>query len=234
MDPKDRVETLIKTKVSSVHKRVAGNDTPEGARYQVEQEEVEAIIAEWPAAPKKVAQGLLDRYGMPNEATPSMLIWHNNGPWKRTVITRDEALHKFPTPHTDYITQTIDYRVPIEKFIEIATFDGSCVPYRTTGEVSATCDNEAANFLSMNLMHDIVQSKRTVEEARKEFAEQTAAWAMSGPAPYTERFHFEVPAASGTPDPDESEMAGAMAHQTVEKVKDTLGSGEAESPTVRP
>jgi len=226
MDPKDRVETLIKTKVSSVHKRVAGNDTPEGARYQVEQEEVEAIIAEWPAAPKKVAQGLLDRYGMPNEATPSMLIWHNSGPWKRTVITRDEALHKFPTPHTDYITQTIDYRVPVEKFIEIAMFDGSCVPYRTTGEVSATCDNEAANFLSMNLMHDIVQSKRTVEEARKEFAEQTAAWAMNGPAPYTERFHFEVPAASETPDPDESEMAGAMAHQTVEKVKDTLGTGE--------
>lgn len=196
--------------MSSVHKRVTGNDTAEGVRYQVEQQEAEGIIAEWPAAPKKVAQGLLDRYGMPNEATPSMLIWHNNGSWKRTVITRDEALHKFPTPHTDYITQTIDYRVPIEKFIEIATFDGSCVPYRTTGEVSATCDNEAANFLSMNLMHDIVQSKRTVEEARQEFAEQTAAWAMNRSAPYTERFHFDVPNATETPDPDQSEMVDAM------------------------
>lgn len=29
MDPKDRVETLIKTKASSVHKRVVGNDTGE-------------------------------------------------------------------------------------------------------------------------------------------------------------------------------------------------------------
>jgi hypothetical protein len=114
------------------------------------------------------------------------------------------------------------------------TFDGSCVPYRTPGEVSATCDNEAANFLSMNLMHDIVQGKRTVEEARKEFAEQTAAWAMSGPAPYTERLHFDVPSASETPDPDEPEMAAAMAHQTVEKVKETLGMGNAESPADRP
>ncbi len=107
MDPKDRVETLIKTKASSLHKRISGNDSPAGAGYQVEPADVEAILADWPAAPKKVAQGLLDRYGPPNEATPSHLIWHNNGAWKRTVVTRDEALHNFPTPHTDYITQTI-------------------------------------------------------------------------------------------------------------------------------
>jgi len=93
MDPKDRVETLIKTKVSSIHKRISGNDSPAGAGYQVEQADVEEILAEWPAAPKKVAESLLERYGPPNEATPSQLIWHNNGPWKRTVVTRDEALH---------------------------------------------------------------------------------------------------------------------------------------------
>ena len=228
MDPKDRVETLIKTKASSIHKRIAGNDSPTGTGYQVELADVEAILADWPAAPKTVAEGLLDRYGLPNEATPSQLIWHNNGPWKRTVVTRDEALHNFPTPHTDYITQTITYRVPVEKFLEIGMFDGSCVPYRTIGEVSATCDNEAANFLSMNLMHDIVQGSRTVEEARHEFAEQTAAWAMNRPAPYTERLHFAPSEQSETADPDEPEMAGAMTHQTVEKVKDTLGFGDSQ------
>ena len=226
MDPKDRVETLIKTKASSLHKRVAGNDSLARAGYQVEPAEVESILADWPAAPKEVAAGLLDRYGPPNEATPARLIWHHNGPWKRTVVTRDEALHNFPTPHTDYITQTIDYHVPVEKFIEIAMFDGSCVPYRTTVEVSATCDNEATNFLSMNLMHDIVQGRRTVEQARQEFAEQTAAWAMDRSAPYTERLHFTPSDPSETADPDKAEMAGPLAHQTVEKVKDTLGLGE--------
>ena len=227
MDPKDRVETLVKTKASSLQKRLGGDDTPAAEGLRVGQEQVGAIIADWPAAPKKVAQDILGRYGPPNEATPTLLIWHNNGPWKRTVVTRDERLHKFPTPHTDYITPTIAYRVPVERFVEIATFDGSCVPYRTTGEVSATCDNEAANFLSMNLMHDIVQGTRTVDEARKEFAEQTAAWALNRPAPYTERFHFDVPADADTADPDESAMAGPMAHQTVEKAKDVLGLGEA-------
>ncbi len=227
MDPKDRVETLVKTKASSLQKRMGSDDAPAATGQHVELEQVDAIIANWPAAPKKVAQDILDRYGLPNEATPTLLIWHNNGPWKRTVITRDEKLHKFPTPHTDYITQTIAYRVPVEKFIEIATFDGSCVPYRTTGEVSATCDNEAANFLSMNLMHDIVIGHRTVEDARTEFAQQTAAWALNRMAPYTEKLHFAVPIDSDTADPDEPEMAGAMAHQTMEKVKDTLGMGEA-------
>ena len=228
MDPRDCVETLVKTKASSLHKRISGNDSPAGTGYQVEQADVEAILADWPAAPKKVAAGLLDRYGPPNEATPSQLIWHNNGPWKRTVVTRDEALHDFPTPHTDYITQTIAYHVPVEKFIDIAIFDGSCVPFRTTGEVSATCDNEAANFLSMNLMHDIVQGKRRVDEARKEFAEQTAAWAMDRLAPYTERLYFAPSDQSETADPDTSEMAGPMVHQTVEKVKDTLGVGDGQ------
>ncbi|MBA2595452.1 MAG: hypothetical protein H0V00_02390 [Chloroflexia bacterium] len=67
-----------------------------------------------------------------------------------------------------------------------------------------------------------------MEEARKEFAEQTAAWAMDRPAPYTERLHFTPSDQSETTDPDEPEMAGPMAHQAVEKVKDTLGFGDSQ------
>lgn len=127
--------------------------------------------------------------------------------------------------HTDYITNYIDYQVPIEKYVELGRFDGSVIPYRTRGEVSARCDNEAANFLSMNLMHDIVTGRRTVEEARKEFAEQTAAWVLNRPAPYTEKLHFATPDRKETGDPDEAVMKKATIHQTVEKVKDVLGVG---------
>jgi hypothetical protein len=226
MDPKDRVEVLAKTKASAMQEKTSGPDAPPGAQHHVDQAQAEAIIENWPAAPKKIAKETIRRYGPPNEATPTLLIWHNNGPWKRTEITSDETVHNFPTPHTDYITQKIAYRVPVEKLAEVSAFDGSVIVYRTAGEVSATCDNEAANLLSVNLLHDIVQGKRSVEEARKEFAEQTAAWAMNRPAPYAEKLQFELPAASDTADPDESEMVGAMVHQTVEKVKDTLGMGE--------
>ncbi|MDP8911925.1 MAG: hypothetical protein M3M94_07665 [Actinomycetota bacterium] len=118
MEPKDRIETLVKTKVSSMKERVSGNmmsgRAATGAQYQVPQEELEALLVERPAAPKKTAELLIQQYGSPNEATPTLLIWHENGPWKRMEITRDEGAHDFPTPHTDYIAQTIDYFVPVE------------------------------------------------------------------------------------------------------------------------
>ncbi|MDP8908743.1 MAG: hypothetical protein M3N47_06420, partial [Chloroflexota bacterium] len=36
----------------------------------------------------------------------------------------------------------------------VAHFDGSLIVHRTAGQVTATCDNEAANPLTVNLMHD--------------------------------------------------------------------------------
>ena len=114
----------------------------------------------------------------------------------------------------------------MEKLPELARFDGSLIVYRTAGQVSATCDNEAANLLTMNLMHEIVQGTRTAEEARQEFGEQTAAWLMNRPAPYTEAIRFDLPAESDTGYPDESVMKGATIRQTVGKGKDTLGLGD--------
>jgi hypothetical protein len=226
VDMKDKLETLVKTKAGSIHKRISGEEAAHGAQYVVEQTEVDALLESWPPAPKKVAGDLIDKYGQPNEATPTKLIWHNNGPWKRTLITSDEHLHKFPTPHTDYITQTIDYPVPVERYVDVALFDGSCVPHRTTGEVSATCDNEAANFITINLLHRLVEGELDVEKARAEFAEITAAWALNREAPLAEAFQFEIPSRDSTGDPDEPILAGPMAQQTVAKVKDVI-AGDA-------
>ena len=225
MDQKDKLDALARTKASAWEHKLTGEQEPEGLNHRLDRGEAGRIIADWPAAPKKIAEETIERYGPPNEATPTLLIWRGNGAWKRTEISRDETVHNFPTPHTDYITNYIDYQVPVEKYVDLGHFDGSVIPYRTRGEVSARCDNESANFLSMNLMHDIVQGKRTVEEARKEFAEQTAAWTLNRPAPYTEKLHFEVPGRKETGDPDEAVMKKATLHQTVEKVKDVLGIG---------
>ncbi len=163
---------------------------------------------------------------MPNEATPTLLIWHDTGPWKRTIITSDETAHDFPTPHTDYISQTINYDVPVEKLPELAEFDGSLIVYRTAGQVTFSCDSEEANLIGANLMNDIVQGKLTVDDARKEYAEQTAAWTMNRRASYTEGIKFPLPAESETGHLDEAMMKGAAGRQTIEKVKDKLGFGE--------
>ena len=66
----------------------------------------------------------------------------------------------------------IDYRGPPEQFSALAAFDGSVIAERTAGEVSARCHDEQANFLALNLMHDIVTGAKGVEEARAYYAKE--------------------------------------------------------------
>ena len=135
-------------------------------------------------------------------------------------------IHNFPAPHSDFLTQWIDYHVPVDKFDEIGRYDGSCLVDRTAGEAGARCDSEAANMITLNLMHEIVSGQRNVEEAREVYAENMAAYTMGRPAPYAERLLFAVPQ-GGTEDPDEGMGVGPMARQAAGKVKDLL-TGSAE------
>ncbi len=222
----ERLATLARATADAVkHKARSEHETEGGVRHAVDPAQVETLIAGWPEAPKNVARLLLEQYGPPNEATPTKLFWYRNGPWKRTVLTSDVVLHNFPSPHSDYLTQYIDYRVPADQFDALARFDGSCLVDRTAGEAAGRCDSEAANILTLNLMHDIVTGKTSVEEARKTYAEQMAAYTLGRAAPYAERFQFAVPQ-GGTEDPDESMIGGAMARQTAGKVKDLLTGSE--------
>lgn len=82
---------------------------------------------------------------------------------------------------------------------------------------------EAANFLSLNLMNDIVGGKYTAGQARDVYAEVTAAFMMNRPAPYAEALQF-MPSTEGTRFTDETNMAAAMLHQTGEKIKDVFRS----------
>lgn len=97
--------------------------------------------------------------------------------------------------------QWIDYKASPEMYDDIAAYDGSVVLERTTGEMSARCDKEPANFLALNLAHEVATGKRTVPEARKVYAEHVAAMLAERPAPYMEKLLFEAPS-RGTGDPD--------------------------------
>lgn len=228
----ERMATIAGASADAMkHKAEGEHETEEGARYSVPLTEAEAIVESWPKAPQKGARQLLKQYGPPNEATPTKLFWYRKGPWKRMVVTRDVITHNFPAPHSDFLTQWIDYQVPVEKFDDIGRFDGSCLVDRTAGEAGARCDSEAANVITLNLMHDIVTGARSLDEARAVYAENMAAYAMGRPAPYAERLLFRVPQ-QGTEDPDTSNMAGAMVRQSAGKVKDLLTGSEG-APTPR-
>jgi hypothetical protein len=182
---------------------------------------VEQFINDWNSMSKKAAKLTINQYGPPNEATESRLIWYNNGPWKRTIIYRDEIPHDFPQPHTDVIENFINYSVPPEMFSELAKFDGSVIVERTRGEVSSRCDMEAANILALNLMNDIVTGKINAEEARYIYCEVTSAFMMNRPSPYAEKLQFEVSKVAKY-DTDVVMISDEMVEQAIEKVNDII------------
>ncbi len=177
--------------------------TPAGT--SVSQPAFDEIVGMWPEVPREVAQTVKEKYGLPQEATASRLIWFANGPWKRTILYRDVVPHDFPMPHPDLLEMVIDYQVPPDKFDELAQYDGSVIVERTKGEISARCGKEEMNLLAINLANDIVTGKRSVEEARAFYAETAMTFKNGQSDPYVEEFQFEVPQ-QGTADPDQPAM----------------------------
>ncbi len=221
MDPKERLSTAATGMMSNLKTQTVGEAGEQPTPTYAPIDTVRMIIENWPAMSKKSANQTIDQYGPPNEAVFSRLIWYNNGPWKRTIVYRDEVPHNFPQPHSDVIENFIDYKVPPELFSELARFDGSVIVERTKGEVSARCDMEAANILALNMMHQIVTGRLTAEKAREVYTEQTAAYVLSRPAPYAEKLQFQLPGGN-TRDTDQVTIVDNMFHQAVEKIKDKL------------
>src|SRR5690349_22621952 len=91
---------------------------------------------------------------------------------------------------------------------ELARFDGSVVVERTAGEVSARCHDEQANFLALNLMHDIVTGTKSVKEARDYYAKEFADYRRKQPTPYMERLRF-TPGNGNTADSDSRLLSDA-------------------------
>ncbi|MBA3727338.1 MAG: hypothetical protein H0W86_13130 [Armatimonadetes bacterium] len=167
--------------------------------------QVQKAVAGWPRAARDAAMYMMNKYGGPSAMSADMIVWGKTGAWKRTIVYRVEHQHNFPGPHTDVMQQWIDYKAPPEMFDELAQYDGSVVLERTSGEISARCDKEGANFLALNLANEIVTGKRSVSDARKMYGAQIMAMKAHKPAPYTEKFLF-APAMGGTGDVDHPEM----------------------------
>ncbi len=155
---------------------------------------VQRMVSGSPEASRMAAMDMMQKYGPPQEATASMLMWRNNGPWKWTRISRETIPHSFPMPHPDLLEQAIDYRVPVDMFDDLARYDGSVMAERTKGELSARCDKEGANFLAINLANDIATGRRTVDDARAYYARAMMTFKQTNQMdPYMQRLQFQMP-----------------------------------------
>jgi hypothetical protein len=174
------------------------------------------IMQGWNQDAREAAQLVIDKYGQPDEATDSVLIWNNRGPWKRIVAYRDPDDHQFPAPHKDSVESFLQHAIPAGKAGDLTTFDGSVVFNRTRGELSARCHDEEANFLALNLANDIIEGKKSVQEAREYYAHEFLAYRKKEPTPYMEDLRFEP---NGRRDADERVLSD-------EQLEDAVRQGE--------
>lgn len=166
--------------------------------------DAQEIMKDWPGESREAAQIVVDTYGEPDEATASLLLWHSPGPWKRIIAYKEFDNHQFPAPHIDSVESFISYTAPTGEASDIAAFDGSVIINRTRGEMSARCHDEQANFLALNLAHDIATGEKDIQEARAYYAEEFLAARSKDPTPYMDGLRFEP---SGGADPDERSLS---------------------------
>lgn len=178
--------------------------------------EITKLTQGWPEESREAAQLVVKKYGPPDEASESMLMWTKPGPWARIVAYRDFSNHNFPAPHIDAVESFLSMHVPPEKVCELASFDGSVVVNRTRGEISARCHDEEANFLALNLAHDIIEGKRSVEAARQYYAEEFLNYRKKAPTPYMSGLKFE---AAGGADPDRRILSDQDLERAMEEGK---------------
>lgn len=184
---------------ASLHAQMGGMENKPVSKGMMMQ--MKPMMAKWPKASRDAVEFMTKKYGAPMHMNEHMAMWGGTGPWKRTVVYNFEVQHDFPMAHTDVMQQWVDYQVPVDRYDDLAMYDGSVVVERTNGEMSARCDKEAANFLAINLADEIAMGKRTFEDARRMYGAQIMAMKAGQPAPYTMRLLF-TPKTAGAADPD--------------------------------
>ena len=187
----------------------------------VHADEASDTISSWPAEAKKAADSMIELHGAPNEVSATMLVWHDAGPWKHIIASNVVTQHNFPLPHPDTVEQFVSYKVPENKHDEIALFDGSVNIDKTRGEMSARCDAEHHNILSLNLAHDIIIGKRSVKDARAFFTRVVMAEKKENKLhDYMKKLNFKPRVNAENPDKISPEMLPMVKAMEKEPNKD--------------
>lgn len=140
---------------------------------------VETVVEKWPERARQIARVMIEKYGPPGKVAEDSLIWYGNGVWRRTVVYGTAWPHYIALPDKDYLEQTVACRVPDEKIDALKRFDPRVVIDREGRKLSARSESEPLNFLVLNLAHEIIAGRRSVEDAR-DFYRRTEELAAAG------------------------------------------------------
>ncbi|HXH73447.1 MAG TPA: hypothetical protein VNJ08_00675 [Bacteriovoracaceae bacterium] len=199
---------------SSGHKAKKSNDTVASMSKEGSKESLDETIATWPSRPKLAIQEMMEKYGPPTEVSEEAVIWRDVGDYKRIMVTKMEIPHDFPMPHMDFLEHTVSYMVPADKADELLAFDGSVTINRTAGEMSARCDLEGHNILTLNLANDIVKNNKGVQKARTEFGKNVVADFGGQHPTYVEKLQFKPDSSMKAAFPDSAVIPGSPVRAT--------------------
>jgi hypothetical protein len=216
---------LLTAGVSTLYGQITpeASDTTEATekRKPTDTNDMQVDTSGWPVASRMAVKEILSKYGNPDGVTDDEFVWMNKGVWKKICITKEESKHNFPIEHTDMMTTTINYKVPVDKMDDLGKFDGSVTFDRTQGTLSARCDKEGNNLLALNLAHDVITGKKTVEEARKSYGDIVKE-KMNGENPvYMQKLSFATE--SNTADPDKN-TTGLTKEDVAKGIKKTASN----------
>lgn len=143
------------------------------------QETVEKALSQWPKVAHSAAASIMEKYGVPNRIRHALLLWNDNGDWKKTVVYRYGAFHSYPEDHRDVLEQSVAYDVPPR---QKAALEGMDIGLKVNADgkgISAVSQSEETNFLAINLANDVILGKMSPEHARA-FYETTISLSNAG------------------------------------------------------
>jgi hypothetical protein len=159
---------------------------PPSARAAGEAAAAKQTVLGWPDASRQVAELMIDRYGGPDRLSSDRLDWFDRGDLKRIVV-RALAL-KGP----GILETTVRYDAPRGAIGLLSLKDCVVVPNGDAGELSAFSDDEASGVLALNVAHEVMTGRRTVDSARAFYAETLEMRAAGKSSRYTDRLLFTV------------------------------------------
>lgn len=109
------------------------------------------IIASWSDTSRLVAADMIERYGPPDALAPDGLGWKDKDRWKKIVVRDRTDLRVLERGPAGVLEQTAAFRMPVRRRAELAAFGRDV---RVSGDgtaLTARSDEEALNYLALNL-----------------------------------------------------------------------------------
>ena len=114
------------------------------------------------------ARRTIGEYGVPDEVHSNRLIWNDRGPWRRTIV-KDVRPAFVEGDELGIIEQSADDALTPAQQANVAALGPQTSFDARDGELTSVADEEAHNFLRLNLADDVARGRMSPEQARDSY-----------------------------------------------------------------